>query len=118
TVTVGSVMNWTGGSMTGTGRTVIPSGSKLAIANPGSVSLTSRTLENGGTTVWTGAGLLGMNGAVITNRAGALFEVQNAVDFSFFGGVSRFDNAGIFRKSGGGTTSFGTDVSFNNYNIA
>ena len=35
--------------------------------------------------------------------------------FGFAGGVPRFDNAGTFRKSAGGTTVF-NNVSFNNYN--
>jgi hypothetical protein len=116
TITVGSAMSWTGGAMNGTGRTVIPPGATLAIANPSSIFMTSRTLENGGTALWTGAGIIGLNNAVITNRAGALFEVQTPTSIFFEGGVSRFDNAGTFRKSvSAGTTFIG--VSLNNDSV-
>ena len=52
---------------------------------------------------------------MITNRAGALFDAQNAASFYlvFFGGnPSRIDNAGTFKKSGAGTTSVGTGIAF------
>ena len=120
TVTVLNTLNWTGGNMNDPGRTVIPPGATLNLANPSYVTMTSRTLENGGAATWTGAGVLSMtlNGAVITNRPGALFDVQNAAGFNFGGGVPRFDNAGTFRRSANpGTTSF-NNVAFNNYGAA
>jgi hypothetical protein len=84
------------------------------MANPGAVFL-SRTLENSGTTLWTGAGNINLAGAVITNRAGALFHAQNAATLGFAGGANRFDNAGTFRKSANtGATTVGSGVSFNN----
>src|SRR2546423_2353034 len=89
TMTVSTVMNWTGGTMSGSGRTIIPAGATLNAAIPGSASLDSRTLENGGTVLWTGTGTIGMgSGAVITNRAGAVFHAQNAASLSvnFCGG--------------------------------
>ena len=113
-VTVGSAMNWTGGAMTGTGRTIIPPGATLTINNPSFITMTSRTLDNAGTTVWTGAANINVNDAVITNRVGALFNVQNDSPLYVDGGAPRFDNAGTFRKSlSAGTTTLG--VSFNNY---
>jgi hypothetical protein len=115
-VTVGSTMTWTGGSMSGTGRTAISPGAKLTIANPSFLTITTRTLDNGGTTVWTGAGSINLNAAVITNRVGALFSAQNSSPIFFGGGAPRFDNAGIFRKSVNiGTTTIGGSVNFNNY---
>ena len=76
--------------------------------------MTSRTLDNAGTTVWTGAANINVNDAVITNRVGALFNVQNDSPLYVDGGAPRFDNAGTFRKSlSAGTTTLG--VSFNNY---
>src|SRR5436190_16551447 len=79
--------------------------------------LTTRVLENGGTILWTGTGDIALNSsAVITNRPGALFEVQNAASFSFFVAGNRFHNAGTFRKSvNTGTTTIASGVSFNNY---
>jgi hypothetical protein len=115
TVTVGEVMNWTGGAMNGTGRTVIPPGVTLNAAISSFATMASRTLENSGTTIWTGLGNIILNDAVITNRPGALFDVQNASSINFGGGTPRLDNAGTFRKSGAGLTSF-NGVSFHNYN--
>ena len=112
-VTVGTVMNWTGGSMNGTGRTVIPSAATLNIASASSVSITSYTLDNGGTALWSG-GTIGMNGGVITNEAGALFQIQNPASIFDDGGSPRFDNAGTVRITGSGTNFFEL-VPFNNY---
>jgi hypothetical protein len=115
-VTVGRVMNWTGGTMTGSGRTVIPAGVMLNVANAGAVNLTSRTLENGGTVLWTGGGINLVSSPVLTNRAGALFETRGAGSLNAFSGITRFDNAGTFRKSvNTGTTTVGPSISFNNY---
>lgn len=119
TLTVRGSFVWTSGAMSGSGRTVIEAGATMLAASPGGVTLTTRTLENGGTALWTGAGNINLlGGAVITNRAGALFHAQNAANLSVSGGSSfgRFDNAGTFRKSAHtGTTATGAgDVSFNN----
>ena len=121
-LTVSNVMNWTAGGMSGSGRTVIAPGAKLNMANGSGVDLTLSqwTLENGGTASWTGGGQLGCgNGAVLTNRAGALWEVRNDQAFSHSGGVGpRFHNAGTFRKTTAtGTTLFTTGFSFNNYGL-
>jgi hypothetical protein len=116
TVTVGAAMSWTDGAMNGTGRTVIPPGVTLNAAVSSLASMTTRTLENGGTAIWTGAGSISMNDAVITNRPGALFDVQNASSINWGGGAPRFDNAGLLRKSvSPGSASF-SGVAFNNYN--
>ena len=115
-VTVLSQMNWSGGTMTGSGRTIIPPGVTLNIIN--TVSLTGgRTLENGGTLLWTGGNIGSGNAVVITNRPGALFEVRNAAGLNYTANASsRFDNAGTFRKSvNAGTTTVFTGMAFNNY---
>jgi hypothetical protein len=118
-VTVGSVLNWTGGNMSGSGRTIIAPGALATVSSPFGIefSLSGRTLENGGTLVWSGVGSLGLfSGAVITNRPGALFHVQNAASISSIPGPARFDNAGTFRKSvSTGTTTFASGVPFNNF---
>ena len=116
TVTIATAMNWTGGTMSGSGRTVIPAGATLNAAFPIAASLNTRTLENGGTVLWTGAANFGITfGAVVTNRGGALFHVQNAAALAFVSGAGRFDNAGTFRKSGNtGTTTIGSGGNFNN----
>ncbi len=116
TVKVGSAMNWTGGTMDGSGQTIIGPGAKLNIAGfagYGGVGLITRTLENGGTAVW-GGGNLNMNSCIITNDAGASFQVQGTAAFNYQGGSPRFDNAGTFLPSRIGTTAF-YSFSFNNY---
>ena len=116
-VTVLSQMNWAGGTMIGTGRTVIPLGAALNVAGAGGVMMTTRTLENGGTVLWTSGDFNFGSGAVFTNRAGALFETRGAGGFGHVGGpIGRFDNAGTFRKSlNTGTTPVDPSVNFNNY---
>jgi hypothetical protein len=113
-VTIAGAMNWTSGTMSGSGRTIIPVGATLNAAIPSVAILTSRTLDNGGTVIWTGAGTFSVTvGAVLTNRPGALFQAQNAAILG--GGVARFDNAGTFRKSiSSGTTTFANGMNFNN----
>lgn len=101
--------------MSGGGRTIIQPGATVNLAVPNIVSLSSRTLENGGTINWTGAGGINVTSSSITNRAGALFHAQNAAQISFGGGVCRFDNAGTFRKSPSvGNTTVASGVSFTN----
>jgi hypothetical protein len=115
-VTVYNVMNWTAGTMNGGGRTFFPAGSTLNLNNPVSVSLSSRTLDNGGTVQWAGVGGIGLGSSVITNRPGALFQAQADSSFSNLGGVTRLDNAGIFRKlASTGTTTIGNFVPLNNF---
>ena len=114
TITIASGMNWTAGTISGTGQMIIAPGATLNAAFPSQVNL-ARTLENGGTVNWTGAGTFGLSGAVITNRAGALFHAQNAAQFQVFSGANRIDNAGTFRKSAStGTTTVANGIGFNN----
>jgi Ig-like domain-containing protein/List-Bact-rpt repeat protein len=118
-LSVMDTMNWSGGNMIGTGRTIIPSGASLNLINGAIVTLNNRTLENAGTAIWSGGAGMNINFAVITNRAGGLFELRNNVSFILQAGSSRFDNAGALRKViGGGTSTFGSGVIFNNYGTA
>lgn len=116
TVTIANVMNWTGGGMSGGGRTIIPTGAMLNAALPSGGGLNARTLENAGAVVWTGAGNIGFVSSVITNRAGALFEAKGAGGIAFVSGPNRFDNAGLFRKTlNAGTLDISGLGSFNNF---
>lgn len=110
-------MNWSGGNMGGSGRVVIAPAATLNFVSGITVTITSRTLENAGTVIWTGAGNLTGNAAVITNRPGALFELRNNTSFAPQGFVAwRFDNAGTLRKAvADGTATFAAGLTFNNY---
>jgi hypothetical protein len=117
-LTVLDQMNWSGGAMSGPGRTIIVPGATLDIvAEPSaSVTLRTRTLENAGTVLWT-RGHIDMDGGVITNLPGALVEARIAGFFRYVIGfaLGRFDNAGAFRKTSPGTTTFDATTAFNNY---
>jgi hypothetical protein len=116
-LSVSHSMNWTAGIMSGTGRTIIEPGATLHLAITNAVGLHSRTLENGGTALWSGPGLIQITSAAITNRSGALFEAQNNARFEA-SGLNRFDNAGTFRKSvGAGTTMVRSGMTFHNYSV-
>jgi hypothetical protein len=119
TWTVTNGMNWTGGTMSGSGRTLISTKATLDAALPSGGSLNGWTLENGGTVLWTGAGNIGFVSAAITNRNGAVFHAQADGGMTFVSGVNRFDNAGTFRKSVTTGTleivDFTRSGSFNNY---
>jgi hypothetical protein len=117
TVSVVNEMNWTAGTMSGGGRTIISPGATLNAAIPSVAILSGRTLENGGTILLTGTGNLGVTGgAVITNRPGALFRFENESAFGLGGTANgRFDNVGTFRKSAGaGTSTVVNGLTFNN----
>ena len=118
-LTISNVMNWTGGGMDGTGRTIIPEAARLNLAPPSFVSLNRRTLDNNGTIFWTGTGLFAVTGgAVITNRPGALFHAQNSIGLGGASANGRLDNAGTFRKSpDAGITSFAPGMRLNNSGI-
>lgn len=116
TVTVSSAMNWTGGTMTGSGNTIIQPGAILTVATftgYGGVNQVTRTLDNRGMVVW-GGGNWGLNGGIITNDVGASFQIQGPVAFNYGGGAPRFDNAGTFLPARAGTTAF-NGIAFNNY---
>ncbi len=109
-------MNWTGGTMNGSGRTVIQPGATLTIAGftgYGGVYLTTRTLENSGTVVW-GGGNFNLNGGIITNDVGASFQIQGSAAFNYGGGSPRFDNAGTFLPAPAATNYF-YGIAFDNY---
>jgi archaellum component FlaF (FlaF/FlaG flagellin family) len=118
TLKIGASMNWTAGIMSGTGRTIIEPGATLHLAISNAVGLhNSYTLENGGTVLWSGPGIIQIISAIITNRPGALFEAQSNARFEA-SGINRFDNAGIFRKSAGaGTTTVRSGMTFHNYGM-
>ena len=118
-VTIGNVLDWSGGAMTGSGVTVIAPGATLNIAKSVNVALYSRTLDNAGT-VLCNATQWNLTGGVVTNRAGALFEVQSPLSLFWYSPYiqtpSRFDNAGTFRESlSNGTVSVSSKISFNDF---
>ena len=116
TMTVTETLNWTRGTMNGSGRTVIAEGATCNIGSTENVGLGVRTLENAGKVNWTGSAWLAYgDGALITNRPSGVFEAQSDAYLAHaFGAAPRFDNAGTFCKSPGtGISIIGGN--FNNY---
>jgi hypothetical protein len=116
-VTVTGLLNWTAGTMSGTGRTI--SSGVLNISGSGGKTLDTRTLNNAGLATWTGTDLSVINRAVLNNLAGATFDAQTdaALTAGFFNAPGSFNNAGTFTKSeGSGTTS--VTIAFNNSGTA
>jgi len=99
------LMSWTGGAMSGTGRTLINTRLEISGSNP--KGLDARRLENAGQAVWTGAGdILVSNGGIFTNQPVAVFDIQSDVRIRQGSGVrGQFNNAGSLRKSAGTQTT-------------
>ncbi len=103
-------LTWTGGTMGGTGVTTIAATATLALSGGSDKALTSRTINNAGAITWAGGGnLVGSNGSILNNQAGATFDAQN--DAHVTGGLT-FNNLGTFKKSAG-ITATGLEINFN-----
>ena len=119
TMAAGGQLDWTGGTMNGGGKITIPETAELNISGTANKDLRNRTIDNLGTTTWTGTGnIRSGNGAVFNNLAGGVFDVQNDEFFSdnLGGAAPRFNNAGTFKKTvGTGTTNI--SLVFNNTGV-
>lgn len=110
-VTVNGPLNWTIGNITGT-NTVFANGG-ITIGNAGTKTLTSRTLIN--TAVANMASQVTLSsGAVISNAAGATWDLTTDFGFTAGAGSGSIGNSGLFRKTAGVTSST-IDVPFRNY---
>lgn len=97
-VNVAGVLTWSGGAMSGTGVTRANGGLQLTNAS-GIFLRETRTLNNAGAGVWSGAGNFSNDtGAVLNNLTGATFAIQTAGDFF----SATFNNAGTLTKTSGG----------------
>ena len=117
-------LSWTGGTLAGSAFTVATNAT-LAISGAGTKTLIRSTLNNAGTVTWAGTGQLyaeaggGGQSVLITNLAGAVWEIQNDAPFTYqdfgYALTNRFHNAGTLRKiAGSGTTTFASQSSFIN----
>jgi uncharacterized repeat protein (TIGR01451 family) len=102
-VTVANTLTWNGGSMDGSGTTIIPAAATATIANTaGYAYLTNRTLENDGTVIY-GAGPYYLN---VSNG-----QILNDGTFNLTGdgtlyatGSGAMTNNGTLQKTGGSGT--------------
>ncbi len=120
-LTVTGSLNWTGGTVAGTGKVTLTSTAIGSITGTSSKIL-GRTVENAGTLSYSGSSLLfGSNATepgVVINLHGATFTVDGEADFSssFSSSGNILSNAGIFIHSGVGTTLMNA-ITFNNSGI-
>jgi hypothetical protein len=88
--------NWTGGTITGA---VQCAGG--AISSGSRKYLTGGRLINSGVLTLSGTNLASGSGSVISNLAGATFDIITNLDIGAYGTAGTFYNAGLLRKSGG-----------------
>ncbi|MCG3126315.1 MAG: hypothetical protein CHACPFDD_01147 [Phycisphaerae bacterium] len=106
---------WTGGSMTGTGATVIGLAAVGSAAGAGLKTLDARALTVTGTLNWLDTGSLDLkNGATLWNAGGLTVAHGNATLTHSGGAAATFDNSGTFRKQTGVGVTLVQDVVFNN----
>lgn len=122
TNTISGQLTWSGGSMctTVSGTSCTTPGSNATTVTNGitlnsAPTLNGRTLNTSGTSGSTAFfEMLMYNGAVVNNQAGATWSAGSDFDILAEGGTGNtFNNAGIFQKTGGTSTSQVT-VIFNN----
>ncbi len=74
-LTVAGTGTWLGGTMSGTGATVVLPSASFSVANTAALALVGRTFENQAVMTWSSGGSLTVNGGIFTNDAGAQFQV-------------------------------------------
>ena len=117
TLVVTNVMNWSGGTLTGSGVTLIPLGAELNIGGDNAKALWGHTINNAGTATWTGGGnIQAYGGAVWTNQQSGVLELKNdqIIHTGGSGNGLKLGNAGTVRKSGATGTTTLSEVQFTN----
>jgi CSLREA domain-containing protein len=116
TLTMTGTGTWTAGTMSGSGATTVASGATLDLQSTGTLpTLNGRTLNVAGTLTWSQGNnaWTTSNGATI-NNSGTL-NLQVPLSISHSGGLAdTINNAGMLRRSGIGTASVGSSITFSN----
>jgi hypothetical protein len=89
-------LNWLGGTITGAVQCAAG-----AISSGTRKYLTGGLLINSGVLTLSGTNLATGSGSVISNLAGATFDITTNLDIGAYGTAGTFYNAGLLRKSGG-----------------
>ncbi len=120
TLTISGTLVWSSGVMQGTGTTRLAAGSNCTISSTPSKGLSNhRVFENQGQLVYSGSNFFFNFGGTGTNRiintTGATFEIQGDADLNHSSvGTNAFENAGLLRKTGTGTTLITSLAAFTN----
>lgn len=115
TITFTGAATWSGGTMQGTGTTVVASGASLSVVDGSGKALTgSRLLRNQGTITHTGMNPISLGDAAsLDNLAGATFRINS--NAGFVGPTRLITNAGTFIfNSPTGTGVLALPHTFNN----
>jgi hypothetical protein len=92
---------WTGGSLLGTGRTVLETGLTGTLAFASSGHLEHRTLVNRGTLTWSDGNLWGRDGGTFDNEGTLYANSEDGFGIYNWTGAPRFLNAGTVTKTAG-----------------
>jgi len=115
-LSVTNVFTWSGGTMSGAGRTIVGAGATGSLTTGNTKGL-NRTLENSGTLTYSGTALFfGLGAAVpgVIDNLGT-FTVSGDGDLNQSSSAAHvFQNSGTFNKSGAGTTTDFSGVAFHN----
>ena len=96
-LTVGSSLAWNGGTMTGTGKTIIGAPATMSVTGSGALA---RPLVNNGTITLSASGqIVSPAAASFDNATTGTVDIQN--DGGFSGAGLAVTNSGMFKKSGG-----------------
>ena len=98
-LTVNNHITWTAGTLGGQAPLVANEGITL---NGQMLFLNGRRIYNMGAATWSAGTVFTGNGSVISNAAGATFDITfDARTYAWFPGTRSFINAGLLRKTGG-----------------
>jgi len=111
-IAISDALDWTGGSMTGTGVTNLAAAGTMTTSAINNLTLNTRTFNNSGTVNWTSTGYLLFNSnATFNNLSGAAFNVLSTGTYLFFA------NAGSFNNQAGATFTKSTSSDLTVYNM-
>jgi hypothetical protein len=99
TLTITGTLDWTGGTMSGSGVTQVAAGATATLEGTGAKELDSRTFADAGAVTWLAADITG-TGGVVDVQAGGDLAAQGTLTC----GASMLNVEGTFRTTGPGTT--------------
>ncbi|MCC7484918.1 MAG: hypothetical protein IT529_07980, partial [Burkholderiales bacterium] len=117
TVTVTGALAWNGPGQISAAGLTLPAGSTANITGAGARTVDATVIDNAGAITYAApaSSFQLQNGAIISNRSGARFEIQGDLFVNAAPGNGTFNNSGLLLKSTGtGSGGLGASVTFNN----
>ena len=96
-VSIDGAIDWSAGTMTGTGTTKVLSSGTLTLSGSAKTLIGGRILDNAGTGIWTGGDIDAGDGSAVINQSGGTFTITASValNHSQGGAVPTFTSSGI-----------------------